>query len=316
MKNEGVNMKIKHFFKYLVVISTILSVNAGLTIDLNKDKESIKAMTGCYEIVFQSSETFAYDRDYEHYPRYRSGALEWIFVDEEDDKKINLQHLLVIHGTNHIVKHWRQQWEYEAKNVLDFGGFSNWTNKKVADANGSWVQRVYQVDDSPRYECSAPWIHTSKKSYWECDANAPLPRREFSVRDDYNILMRGNRHELTPYGHVHDQNNIKISKSAEGVETKLAMEKSYNTYKKVDNARCMPAIKWWKKHNGFWHDAQDVWEEVLYSRNEIKLDFNKYGSKLWMKLFELDEKLHSTGPYNSDIGRAQIKSIITGHIVD
>jgi hypothetical protein len=309
-------MKLRSVFSYLALAATAVGANAGLTIDINKDRESIKAMTGCYEIVFQSAETFAYDRDYEHYPRYRSGALEWIFVDEEDDKKINLQHLLVIHGTNHIVKHWRQQWEYEATHALDYRGFSNWNHSKVEDTKGTWVQRVYQVDDSPRYECSAPWIHTSKKSYWECEANAPLPRREFSVRDDYNVLVRGNRHELTPYGHVHDQNNVKVVMNEEGVQTKLAMEKSYNTYKKVEDSRCQPAIDWWKQRNGFWHDTQDVWEEVLYSKPSIKLDFNKYGSKLWMKLFQLDDKLHANGPYNSDTGRAQIKSIITGHIVD
>ncbi|EQC50469.1 DUF6607 family protein [Bacteriovorax sp. DB6_IX] len=312
-------MNLKNALSILALASFGLGAQAGLTIDLNKDKESIKAMTGCYEIVFQSAETFAYDRDYEHYPRYRSGALEWIFVDSEvntkDEQSINMQHLLITPG-DMIVKHWRQKWDYQASHALDFGGFSNWTKKEVSDKSGTWVQRVYQVDDSPRYECSAPWIHTSKKSYWECDANAPLPRREFSVREDYNILRRGNRHELTPYGHVHDQNNIKISRSVEGVEKKIAMEKSYNTYRKVADSKCQPAIDWWKTHKNFWRDAQGIWEEVLYTNQSVKLDFNKYGSKLWMKLFMLDEKLHANGPYSSDSGRAQIKSIITDHIVD
>ena len=295
-------------------IMASLTTQAGLTIDLSKDKQSIKAMTGCYEIVFQSTETFSDDRNYEHYPSYRSGALEWIFVDEEDSKTINLQHLLITPG-DYIVKHWRQKWDYESRNVLDFGGFANWTNKSVSSPKGSWVQRVYQVDDSPRYECSAPWIHTDKKSYWECDANAPLPRREFSVREDYNILRRGNRHELTSFGHVHDQNNLKVSRSIEGIEKNISMEKSYNTYTKVADSKCMPAVVWWNAHKDFWHDAQDIWEEVLYSGKDIKFNFNKYGSKLWMKLFTLDDKLNANGTYDSDNGRAQISSIIKDHIV-
>ena len=133
-------------------------------------------MTGCYEITFQSSETFAFNKDYEFSDRYASGALEWIFVDSENEDMVNLQHLLITpYG---IIKHWRQKWDYEANNTLDYRGFSNWNHEVIDNFEGNWVQRVYQVDDSPRYECSAPWIHTDKHSYWECEANAPLPRRE------------------------------------------------------------------------------------------------------------------------------------------
>ncbi|MFG1492990.1 DUF6607 family protein [Halobacteriovorax sp. ZH4_bin.1] len=299
--------------KFLVLLTLALPVFAGLTIDKNKDIQEIKKMTGCYAIKFQSAETFAYSNDYDFYDRYASGALEWIFVDSENENMVNLQHILV---TPHaIVKHWRQQWDWEATNALDYRGFSNWDNKAVKNPQGNWVQRVYQVDDSPRYECSAPWIHTDKTSYWECTANAPLPRREFSKRSDYNVLRRTNRHEQTPYGHVHDQDNIKLDMLENGMQLKLAMEKSYNTYQRVDDSRCQPAIDWWKTHKYFWRDVVSVWDKELYSEDSVKIDFKKTGAPLWARLFELDEQMSTRPAYDSKESTQKIKTIIQNHIL-
>ncbi len=299
--------------KFLVLLALALPAFAGLTIDKNKDIQEIKKMTGCYAVKFQSAETFAYSNDYDFYDRYASGALEWIFVDSENENMVNIQHILV---TPHaIVKHWRQQWDWEAQTALDYRGFNNWNNSVVKSPQGNWVQRVYQVDDSPRYECSAPWIHTDKNSYWECTANAPLPRREFSIRSDYNVLRRTNRHEQTSYGHVHDQNNIKVNMLENGMELKLAMEKSYNTYEKVADSRCQPAIDWWKGHKYFWRDVVKVWDKELYSQASVKIDFKKTGAPLWSRLFELDDEMSTRPAYDSKESTQKIKTIIENHII-
>lgn len=300
--------------KVFLLLALALPAFAGITIDKSKDIQEIKKMTGCYEIKFQSAETFAYNSGYDFYDRYASGALEWIFVDSEDKDSVNIQHILV---TPHaIVKHWRQQWDWEASNALDYRGFSNWENRTVKNPQGNWVQRVYQVDDSPRYECSAPWIHTDKKSFWECTANAPLPRREFSIRSDYNVLRRTNRHEQTSYGHVHDQDNVKVNMLENGMELKLAMEKSYNTYVKVDDKRCQPARDWWKEHKLFWRDVVKVWDATLYSRPSIRFDFKKTGAPMWSRLFALDDKFSTMPGYNSELATQEIKDLIESHIVE
>ena len=78
------------------------------------------------------------------------------------------------------------------------------------DVKGQWTQKVFQVDDSPRYEGSGYWVHLDQKSYWENTTSAPLPRREYTKRNDYNVTERGNRQEITSTGWVHDQNNKKI----------------------------------------------------------------------------------------------------------
>ena len=72
-----------------------------------------------------------------------------------------------------------------------------------AERRGAWSQTVYQVDDSPRYGSLGRWVHSDEASIWEGgDAWRPLPRREHSVRSDYQVLAGRNRHTILPTGWV------------------------------------------------------------------------------------------------------------------
>ncbi|MEK9897093.1 MAG: DUF6607 family protein [Burkholderiaceae bacterium] len=117
-------------------------------------------------------------------------------------------------------------WIYENNRFLIYEGGMKWIAKTVNKETVSkqWNQKVFQVDDSPRYEGSGTWVHLADKSYWESEAFAPLPRREYTVRDDYNILHRRNRHEITSFGWIHDQDNDKLIKNNEDLIV-LANEK-------------------------------------------------------------------------------------------
>ena len=55
------------------------------------------------------------------------------------------------------------------------------TEKDKKDVKKQWTQKVYQVDDSPRYSGSATWVHVDGKRYWQNKTGAPLPRREYSL---------------------------------------------------------------------------------------------------------------------------------------
>ena len=119
-------------------------------------------------------------------------------------------------------------------------------SKTKKDVKGQWTQKVFQVDDSPRYQGSATWVHVDGKSYWENSSYAPLPRREYTKRNDYNIMIRVNRHEITKYGWLYDQDNFKVVKDLESdFEIIIASEKGLNKYIKVDESKCNEAIKWW-----------------------------------------------------------------------
>ncbi|MBE60733.1 MAG: hypothetical protein CMB89_00070, partial [Flammeovirgaceae bacterium] len=121
----------------------------------NADIASIKSMCGCYDIEFNFAETFSPQKDYEYHDNYKAGALEYVFAVEESKDKLVLQHLLIV-GDSMIVKHWRQDWLYENTNLYTFDQNSTW-NYQALDSKavkGQWTQKVYQVDDSPRYEAS------------------------------------------------------------------------------------------------------------------------------------------------------------------
>tara|TARA_Y100000590_G_C15728347_1_gene1016083 strand:- start:2144 stop:3046 length:903 start_codon:yes stop_codon:yes gene_type:complete len=261
----------------LIIINTLLifitfSVNGQSK--LKKDLSSIKQMCGCFEVTFEFSETFIYSKDTLYKPSKNKidRGLEWaeLVVDEKD--KISIQHILQVGPPSdlYIVKHWRQDWLYQNQEFYFYDGDNNWKYNKVSkeDVKGQWTQKVFQVDDSPRYEGSGSWVHIDGKSFWESTADAPLPRRELSVRNDYNILKRGNRHEITNFGWVHDQNNKKVIRKIGEDDFVIASEKGYNTYKRVDNKRCQGASDWWQKNKEKWAVVRSQWDDI-FSRNQL-----------------------------------------------
>jgi len=191
-----------------VFLATVLLAGISLNAQSKKkkDQNAIKEMCGCFEVTFNFTETFEYSKDslYRGSEDKIATAIEWAGLVVDEKNKISIQHLLQVgNPTNpHIVKHWRQDWIYENNDFYMFNGDNEWLfdQKSNKEVNNQWTQKVYQVDDSPRYEGNATWVHVDGKSYWENTTTAPLPRREYTKRSDYNVTLRGNRHEITSYG--------------------------------------------------------------------------------------------------------------------
>lgn len=278
-----------------------------------QDVASILDMCGCYKISFNFAETFGVAEDYEYHDNYSSGALEWVFPVAQDNDKIVLQHLLVINDST-IIKHWRQDWEYQSTDLYVYDVDNTWKYKNLPaeKVKGQWTQRVFQVDDSPRYEGSATWVHADGRHYWEADADAPLPRREFSKRKDYNVMVRRNRQEITDYGWVHEQDNHKVLRASDK-DTRLASEKGWNTYTKVDESKCSPAIKWWTNNEVYWADVRSVWDAVFASKKTLALNMKVDGKVMFMRLFGLGKEVQGK-PYDSEETRKKIREIIQLHM--
>jgi len=277
-----------------------------------KDVEAINAMCGCYEIKFNFAETFAPDPNYAFHDNYRSGGLEYVFPAEVSEDKIVLQHLLII-GDSMIIKHWRQDWIYENTNAYAYAGTNTWAPEPVpfAAVEGQWTQRVGQVDDSPRYEGTAAWVHANGRHYWENASMAPLPRREFSKRKDYNIMLRRNRHEITSYGWVHEQDNDKIIRE-DNQDELLAQEKGWNTYTKVDPDKCALAVDWWKEHGDYWNVVRGVWDDLFATGHTVKLKKRVDGQLLFMRLFTMQDELKPN--FNPETARATVKATIMTYL--
>ncbi|MCY4561976.1 MAG: hypothetical protein OXC03_06720 [Flavobacteriaceae bacterium] len=275
-------MKQEKLFCVAVVLSSwgYLFPQAQLEFESNKlelDKQAIKIMCGCYEVGFNFIETFSFSEDslYKPSETKHMSALEWVKLLEDDEDKIVMQHLLIVGGDERptIVKHWRQDWLYENQTSYDYDADNRWkyVSYTADQVKGKWTQRVSQVDDTPRYEGRATWVHVDGKSSWESKADAPLPRREHTVRNDYNVMKRTN-HILVYNDHwIHDQDNDKIVRRNGEPDVLLAQEKGHNVYKKVADEKCIAAQKWWKENHQHWDSVRREWDEIFSKKEDIIL---------------------------------------------
>lgn len=272
-----------------LLILSALTVNAQNK--KKKDRAAIKKMCGCYEVTFNFAETFNNSKDslYKPSKTKKDKALEWAELIVDENNKISIQHLLQVGNPSnpHIVKHWRQDWIYQNTDFYMYNGDNNWLyeNKPKSEVKGQWTQKVHQVDDSPRYEGSGTWVHVDGKSYWENTTDAPLPRREYTKRSDYNVTERGNRHEITNYGWLHDQDNKKIIREAGKKDVVIAHEKGYNTYVKVADSKCEAAKDWWKKNTNKWQLVRSKWDEVYGRNTNLSLEQKVDNKPLYKHLF-------------------------------
>ena len=278
----------------LLTLLTFFSINSQSK--KNKDKQSIKEMCGCFEIRFDFAETFIpnYDEDYIPSKNYSTAGLEWAQLVMEDKNNVSIQHILITGNEDnpYIVKHWRQDWIYENTDFYVYDYNNKWTyiKKDKKEVKGQWSQKVFQVDDSPRYEGSGTWVHVDGKSYWENTTSAPLPRREYTKRKDYNVTVRGNRQEITESGWIHDQNNKKVVREDGKPDVILAFEKGFNNYVKVEDEKCKAASDWWFKNKSKWEIVRNKWSEVYPRNKNLILKRTVDNAPLFMKLFSEDLK--------------------------
>ncbi|MDH7446953.1 DUF6607 family protein [Aquimarina sp. 2201CG14-23] len=287
-------MKISQFVS--IVSLLIFNVVAGQIGKKENDLAAIKSMCGCYEVTFNFAETFNYTNDslYQPSKTKTDKGLEWAQLVVDKQNKISIQHILQVGNPAkpHIVKHWRQDWVFENQDFYMYNGDNNWkyVKKTKKEVEGQWSQKVYQVDDSPRYEGSASWVHVDGKSFWENNTTAPLPRREYTIRSDYNVTIRGNRHEITETGWIHDQDNDKVIREIGKEDLIIAKEKGYNVYKRVDNSRCETAANWWKEHSDKWALVRSKWTEVFARNKDLSLEQKVDNKALYKHLFTDDYK--------------------------
>ncbi|MGH1386384.1 DUF6607 family protein [Kordia sp.] len=275
----------------LLVISLVAINIASAQSKKKKDRNAIKEMCGCFEVTFNFAETFQHSKDSLYKPSKTKIAtgLEWAELVVDEKNKVSIQHLLQVGNPAkpHIVKHWRQDWLYQNTDFYMYNGDNNWVfeEKSKSDVKKQWTQKVFQVDDSPRYEGSGTWVHVDGKSYWENTTDAPLPRREYTKRSDYNVTVRGNRHEITNNGWVHDQDNLKVVREAGKEDVIIASEKGYNVYKKVADSRCKAAADWWKEHQLKWATVRQKWNEVYNRNTDLSLEAKVDNKALYKYLF-------------------------------
>ena len=254
-------------------------------------------MQGEYAVTFDFRETVPVAAGYELAEPKLTPAREVVIVVEDTGDFIMLQHLLVVGDAQDpfIVKHWRQDWRYEPATVLAFQGHDDWTVEPVAaeTAAGAWSQTVYQVDDSPRYAAVAPWRHDADGvSTWEPPVSwRPLPRRDDTTRDDYDVIAAVNRHTITPWGWTHEQDNSKIAIEPDGSVHELVREIGINTYREADLPNAHAALDYWTATQDYWAMVRARFDALEHESRRFHIEDDAEGTLLYGPVLEAGQRV-------------------------
>jgi hypothetical protein len=280
----------------------------GLT-PQERDRRAILAMAGPYRVSFDFLEVVRYDPALKQDAPYQSWGTEYVFVSEDTPDYVALQHVLVMRmvGASEpmVVRHWRQEWRYQADSLLVYEGNNTWARLVSKEKSGSWTQTVLQVDDSPRYAASGAWEHANGVSTWiSRETWRPLPRREFSVRKDYDVLVGTNRHTITPRGWVQEENNLKYSL---GQKRYLAREYGVARYERIKDYDFGPGESYYQRTERFWAEVRAAWRELGDARGRFTMRAPADQGQLFLPFFEYAQKLADGAPFNREEARAFVR---------
>jgi hypothetical protein len=285
------------------------------TADFERDRAAILGMAGEFDVTFEFTETVALRNGYQLQPPKRSRGTELVEVIEDSGRRIVLQHILVLGEEHTVVKHWRQDWTYEDGEVWAFRGRGLWERQRYTqpEVRGTWSQAVYEVDDCPRYESIGRWQHDAGSSTWASGETwRPLPRREYTKRNDYNVIVAINRHVVTPQGWRHEQDNSKLDLDDATGEPLLAREVGLNTYKRVAGYDFSAGREYWKRTSAFWADVRQDWASRMQVTDRFVVNLPADGHRLYDQLLPLAEEPDVVA--NADRRRSEIRRLIDGFV--
>ena len=275
-----------------LALSTAVSAAAPLVAPSAEDRAAILAMQGEYAVAFHFEETVPLAAGYEAREAKESGAREVVILVEDTPTKIVLQHLLV-GNEGHVTKHWRQDWQFEAPSRFEFVADQTWRVRALSteETAGKWTQCVFEVSDAPRYCGTGAWNHKYGNATWTSDRSwRPLPRREYTTREDYNALNVENRHTITPFGWTHEQDNTKTVREGERTLRTLTREFGFNDYRRTADTDFGPAYRYWQATAPFWASVRTRWQAAL-DTGGLVIDTKVDGMPVIVGLFGLASKV-------------------------
>jgi hypothetical protein len=290
-----------------------------------RDRRAILAMAGNYRVSFDFTETLGLAENFKPTRPYFSWGTEHVSVLEDRGEFISLQHSLVMYFKNdqgetegpHVMKHWRQDWTWQDPELQVYQGDLTWKKTPNPSPAGRWTQAVFQVDDSPRYEVAGAWSHDGGLSTWRSDnCPRPLPRREHTIRQDYNVLEGIHEISITPNGWVHIQNNRKTRVDKDGSRRCLGTELGVDRYEEITAPELAPAFNaYWAKTHGYWKEVRDTWTGILKEKDRFAMKDTYDGKQLFMIHFDHAAKLETGGNAEPEANRKHAQETI-GHFLE
>ena len=296
-----------------------------------RDRHAILAMAGTFRVTFDFLEVAGFRPGFVPDRPYQSWATEYVYVLRDEPRLVSLQHLLVMFTKAKdgsvegpfVTKHWRQDWRYEDPELLTYRGRNTWAIARVppAQVRGTWSQAVFQVDDSPRYESYGRWEHFGNVSRWRSATTwRPLPRREFSVRNDYQVLIGTNEHTITPTGWVQEENNLKVALDAQGkpiaTDPVLAEEIGLNRYERLKDFDQSAGERYLERTEPFWEAVRHAWASIVRERRGFTLRAPPDQGQLFTPLFEYADRLAEGAPWEPAAGAAFARKTVRGYLAE
>lgn len=260
--------------------------------DPDADRRAILAMAGSYDVEFDFTETEVLTPGYEKHPPHKSYATELVIPIESGPERVSLQHLLQLGDgpSATVIKHWRQDWVFEDHELFEFRGHERWKRRELPAevSRCAWTQAVYGVDDAPRYDGVGRWVHGAEGSVWESNETwRPLPRREYTTRNDYDVLVAVNRHRITKDGWQHEQDNSKLVLEPRHL---LVREHGVNRYTRTSPKDTAEAAAYWRDTAPFWAEVRRAWQLTLAQNPSLTLQSEAAGKLLHETLFARAER--------------------------
>lgn len=278
------------------------------------DRADILAMAGNFKVRFDMQESTRWDASYTPIDKKISGGNEVVRVIEDSGRKIVLQHMLVINadGSDMIIKHWRQDWEYEPAKVLVYADRHQWKWDDVPERmrRGRWSQTVWQVDDSPRYGGWGQFEEQGGVRRWRSNWTwRPLARRDAVRNPVYDRYLAINRHQSSPDGWVHWQDNMKMGPK-DGKLSPVVQEYVLNSYTKYDGYNVKAADDYWAATKDYWAAVRSAWDMVATTKGGIGIQEEaETGTIISARLLEMADDIVS-GKMKQDKAIAEATRLI------
>ncbi|KMS56311.1 hypothetical protein V474_15255 [Novosphingobium barchaimii LL02] len=263
-----------------------------------QDHVDILAMAGTFKVRFDMQESTPWVAGYTPLERKISGGDEVVRVIEDTGRKIVLQHMLVAEheGRTMVIKHWRQDWEYEPTRVLVYADRNTWKWVDVPEKfrTGRWSQTVFQVDDSPRYGGWGQFETQGGVRRWRSNWTwRPLARRDAVRNPVYDRYLSINRHQNTPDGWIHWQDNTKMGLK-DGKLVPIVQEYLLNTYTRFDGYDVKAADDYWVATKDYWAQVRAEWACVAEAKGGIAVDEKAdTGTVISGRLMELADEIQA-----------------------
>jgi hypothetical protein len=281
---------------------------------IEADRAAILRLAGHFRVDYTYTETQPLRPGYSPTPASAAAAREVVLVVEDRATRIVLQHLLLVGTPTLVVKHWREDWDYQPATLIEHVDRQAWQRRTVPAERrgGRWSRSVFEADGAPRHAALGRWTHGPDGSQFEVPSPvlSPKPRRELT-RLDYELLWLQDRISVPAPPAVGWKRTQQITKTLYvPVQPPLVQETVEVRYTpEADAAGGDAAAAYWQRVGPYWTPARAAWAGRFPVSRVVRLRDVVDGTPRWRRLFTLIEAAAEADRDPADL-RPQLRAVL------